>query len=167
MAHSKLDDVISHWDCLLEGFHCSTQQFYDVVEQAIAKRKIPDTQVSRVELYESGFLSAKRLYLRVWRKNHFFDICGAPFGNSFFFSWWLSEPPIGCFGICLALPLLDKIAWVFAPRMTYFKYDTALMFQESVHSAVLEVVDHVSKTKGIRALSEGERKPVMRNFFDR
>ena len=64
----------------------------------------------------------------------------------------------------LAMPL---VGWVyeriFAPP-TYYAIDTALMFQEAVHNAVLEVIDCMTANKGIRALTEAERKPVMKRF---
>ena len=64
----------------------------------------------------------------------------------------------------LAMPL---VGWayerIFAPA-TYYAMDTALMFQDAVHSAVLEVVDCVTADKGIRALSEAERKPTLKKF---
>jgi hypothetical protein len=50
---------------------------------------------------------------------------------------------------------------IFAPN-TYFKMDTTLMFQEVVRRAVLEVFDGVTSAHGLRALSEDERKPIMR-----
>jgi hypothetical protein len=36
------------------------------------------------------------------------------------------------------------------------------MFQQAVHNAVLEVMDCMTANKGIRALSETERKPIMK-----
>ena len=64
----------------------------------------------------------------------------------------------------LAMPL---IGWVyqriFAPT-TYYSMDTALMFQDAVHHAVLEVVDCMTEGKGVRALTEAERKPVLKKF---
>ena len=64
----------------------------------------------------------------------------------------------------LAIPL---VGWlyerIFAPE-TFYSMDTALMFQQAVHSAVLEVVDGMTANKGIRALSESERKPIMKRF---
>jgi hypothetical protein len=38
------------------------------------------------------------------------------------------------------------------------------MFEKAVHNAVLEVVDRMTASKGIRALSESERKPIMKRF---
>jgi hypothetical protein len=64
----------------------------------------------------------------------------------------------------LAMPL---IGWIyeklFAPP-TFYSIDTALMFQKSVHNAVLEVVDCMTANRGIRALSEAERKPILKQF---
>ncbi len=60
----------------------------------------------------------------------------------------------------LAVPL---VGWfygrIFAPE-TYYRIDTMLMFQSAVHSAMLEVIDEVTTQKGVRGLSEDERKPV-------
>src|SRR5262249_31017808 len=55
----------------------------------------------------------------------------------------------------LAIPLIGFLyARIFAPA-TYYKIDTALMFQQTVHNAVLEVLDQMTSAKGIRAISEG------------
>ncbi len=60
-------------------------------------------------------------------------------------------------------PLLKRL---FLP-LSYYRIDTALMFQESVHRAVLEVIDEITKLKGLRVLSEGERKPILSDLFKR
>ncbi|MBX3177734.1 MAG: hypothetical protein KF886_10260 [Candidatus Hydrogenedentes bacterium] len=167
MSVAVESSVISHWDHLVEGMQYSTQDFYTALEQAIASRQIPDLKVSRVEIKEGGLLSAKRLYLRVWRKKLMFDVCGAPFGNAFFFSWWLTELPSGCLAFLLAVPVVRQFTLLFVRPWTYFKLDTAYMFQQSVHAAVMEVLDDITKAKGLRTLSEAERKPIMRDFFQR
>jgi len=63
------------------------------------------------------------------------------------------------------LPLFGAIYARFFEPVTYYKIDTTLMFQESVHVAVLEVVDQATQAKGLRALSESERKPVLHQLF--
>lgn len=50
---------------------------------------------------------------------------------------------------------------LFAP-VTYYKIDTALMFQQAVHNAVLEAIDLATTVQGIRALPEAERIPKRR-----
>ena len=174
MAEAALTSVVSHWYQRFEGFSIEPKAFYDTLGRAIEKRKIPDSTMNQIECTEGGVFSAKRLYLRVDRKNHYFDICGAPFGNGFFISWWLIQKPAGCLTGCLLsltpIPWLGGFAQVllnmFSP-ITYYRVDTELMFQSAVHAAVLEVVDRITEARGIRALSETERKPIMREFFDR
>src|SRR5258708_6635574 len=223
-------NVISHWDQLFENFQASSLEFYNFVEKAVEARSVPDTHWVRVEHQESGLASAKRQYLRMHRGKHAFDICAAPFGNGFFVSWWLTEPPLPfgvlytlaflfclmisfyivfaigfgvgalmqgyAFGVLLggscaffglpgllwlvgngmrqgkisgestvlAMPLIGRIyERIFAPS-TYYSIDTALMFQQSVHNAVLEVIDCMTAHKGVRALSESERKPILKKF---
>jgi hypothetical protein len=64
----------------------------------------------------------------------------------------------------LAMPLVGRMyERIFAPP-TYYAIDTALMFQEAVHNAVMEVIDCVTANKGVRALTEAERKPIMKRF---
>jgi hypothetical protein len=52
----------------------------------------------------------------------------------------------------------------FPPRLTYYRVDTAEMFYQAVHQAVLEVIDGLSSAQGLRLLSGDERKPIMRGF---
>ena len=62
---------------------------------------------------------------------------------------------------------LTKLPQRFFTPATYYRIDTALMFQTAVHAEVLAVIDGMTKAKGIRALSEDERKPILRDFFQR
>jgi hypothetical protein len=223
--------VFSHWHHPLANFKMSTEEFYRTVEQALYPHQIPDTELSRIEWQEGGVLSARRGYLRVRRGPLVFDICAAPFGADYFFSWWLAEIPprhgllrlmailfgslvaliiltrifmamlndfLGAvIGFPLALAALPFVLWVvgyavhngtFGPGaeealiatpvfgwmyvklfgpFTYYKIDTKLMFQSAVHSAVLAAVDQVTASKGLRALTELERKPLLREFYER
>jgi hypothetical protein len=78
--------VQEHWYVPLLDFKISTQDFYTAIEEELAERKVPDLEISRVEIAEGGILSAKREYLRLRRERLVFDICSAPFGTSWFFS---------------------------------------------------------------------------------
>ena len=90
MASSRRMRVISNWSTLVEDFNASAKRFYDEVEQAAARRQIPQLNASRVTWAESGVLSAEREYLRLERGTYRFDICAAPFGTGYFFSWWFT-----------------------------------------------------------------------------
>ncbi|TKJ32907.1 MAG: hypothetical protein CEE38_22050 [Planctomycetes bacterium B3_Pla] len=184
----RVASLLSRWHKLFEGFQESPQKIYAALEEAIERRHIPDVEISRVSYPEAGALSAKREYLRVRRKGHVFDVCAAPFGDGFFMSWWLGEkqefswrlaaliilllPVIGLiFGLpwwlSLLIGLTIVVLWRLSLRPTYYRLDTALMFQDSVHSAVLEVIGQATEAKGLKALSELERKPVLSDLLKR
>jgi hypothetical protein len=211
--------VVSHWHALVDSFSTSSLDFYTAVESAVGAREVPNASFSRVEFKEGGFASAKREYLRVERGNVAFDICAAPYGSGFFYSWWLSRlgpkhpflyllgfaaavlivPPLlalpfrqSC-GYLFMLPLMflavivglamlarngifgpeeeilgiPIIGWlydkIFNP-ITYYSLDTALMFQESIRRAVNEVIGGLMEEKGLRALTEEQLKPSVREL---
>ena len=205
-------NTLSHWYLLVEHFKTSALGFYDSVEKAITRRSVPDLKISRLTYTEGGLATARREYLRIQRGSLVFDICGAPFGNGFFFSWWLAREPgkgalLALAGVVFGGPVLYIVLWqimgfllstlimpvlfvvlviliregtipgeetvqeipvvgwvyerIFSPN-TYYKIDTALMFQESVRNAVMEVVGELRSEKGLRALSEEEARPKLR-----
>ncbi len=83
--------VEGHWHSLIESFSTSSLDFYELVKANIARREIPDLKISEVEWKQGGLGSGKRVYLRVSREGLNFDICAAPFGTGYFFSWWLAK----------------------------------------------------------------------------
>ena len=87
----RTDKVISRWSTLIDDFSTSGQEFYRAVEAAVHERKIPGFTYSRIDFKEGGFASSKRTYLRIESNSVAFDICAAPYGDSYFFSWWLSR----------------------------------------------------------------------------
>jgi len=154
---------------MIEGLNVSPQQFFEEVQLSINEKEVPNTAFSRVYWREGGLMSAKREYLRVKRKDLVFDICGAPFGNGFFVSWWLGDLPSGLIGLLLRIPFISVLTywWLrFFKTETYYKLDTAAMYQSLVHAAVLEVIDHMTNSMGLKALAPESRVPEMRNFFD-
>ncbi len=167
MAKAAPSTIISHWYTLIENLQASPKEFYKSLEEAIKKRQVPHAKTGRIDWKEGGIFSAKREYLQVRRKPHLFDICGAPFGNGFFVSWWLGENRSRFMDFLLSLPILGPMVEALFRPMTYYKIDTALMFQQAIHGAVLEVVDSLTEAKGVRALSEDERKPILKDFHKR
>ena len=157
--------IFSHWSTMIEGLNASPKEFLAAVEAAVQSKQLDNAKHSRIDWKEGGLLSAKREYLRILRKEFAFDICGAPFGNGFFVSWWLGEVPSGCLGLFIQIPILGPLLERFLKPQTYYRIDTASMFQALVHGAVLQVIDEMTNAQGIRLLPETERKPEMRSFF--
>jgi hypothetical protein len=157
--------ILSHWNTMIENLAASPQSFYQSLEEAIDTRQVPNAKCARALQREGGILSAKREYLTLRRGDHVFHICGAPFGNGFFVSWWLGEIRRGFLALLSQMPVVGIVIQRFVKPLTYYQIDTALMFQSLTHSAVLEVVDALTKEKGLRGLTELERKPILRDFL--
>ncbi len=105
--------VEGHWHSLIEGFSTSSLDFYELVKAGIARREIPDLKISQVEWKESGLGSGKRIYLRISREDLNFDICAAPFGTGYFFSWWLAK---------ISRVFLDFLFILFCVFVAFFLY---------------------------------------------
>jgi hypothetical protein len=184
--------VISHWAKLFTGLCIQPTALYDLVEEAVKSREVPDCDVSRVDWHEGGAFSANREYLRLNRGKLDFYICAAPYGSGFFVSSRLTTPSgvdkrivvpasilgffilallfyqmFGFFGIILAMgvAVAGVIFILNMTKLTFYRIDTAQMFQQAVHQALMEAIDQVTKTAGIAPLSEAERKPVMHELF--
>jgi len=168
MGTVSASTVLSHWNHMVPGMQQSSADFYTAVDRALGEQHLTDAKIERVNIHEGGLLSAKREYLQVRRKDHVFHICAAPFGNGFFVSWWLGEVRSGLWAALADLPYVGRffaILGSFAKPLTYYRIDTALMFQSVTHGAVLTALESVIDAKGMRALTDVEKKPIMRDFF--
>jgi hypothetical protein len=98
--------VYNRWYVPLDNFEFSTADFYQMIENELLVRKVPGLEITRVELSEGGPLSPKREYLRLRRERLGFDICAAPFGTSYFFSFRSVELPFNISILQLAVLIL-------------------------------------------------------------
>jgi hypothetical protein len=158
--------IISHWSRRVEDLQVSSQWFYARVEEGIRRRQIPEAVTIRIDWREGIPFSARREYLRVIRKDYVFDICGASFGRGFFVAWWLGKLPHPFLKALSRIRGIGAVADPFVRPATYYSIDTALMFQSAIHSTVLEIIDEISTSRGIRLLSEVERKPTLGGLYD-
>ena len=157
----------SHWNTLIENFEFSSKDFYYKVKKELLSNGISGITSSYVQLSEGAIFSPKRRYVRLHWKNHQYDICAAPFGNGFFVSWWLQ------YKITIGQILINLIPFVGGWLVrklyptTFYKIDTASMFQHYCHQSVLKVIQDITDGKGIRVMTEDEKKPIMRDIFKR
>lgn len=214
MAQSA--EVISHWHQSVEGLSTSTLDFYAAVEKALREKEVADLRIERIEVPEHGILSAQRLYLGVSYGRLRFDICAAPFGKDFFFSWWLVKrtPGFAALSGCastlvllqvvfvvgatygffrsffyagiaiivagailrsssadrwhvvedtiLATPVIGLLYTKFVKPVTYYSEDTRLMFEDTVHRIVLDVVGGILTLNKLPQMRPQEVKPQSR-----
>ena len=80
-------EVIEHWFTLIPSQQFSSNEFYAAIETEIKAQKVPALDISRIEVSEGGLLSDNREYLRMKRERLTFDVCAAPVGINYFFSY--------------------------------------------------------------------------------
>lgn len=97
---------------LIDGFQTSSDQFYQSIESELETRQVPGLELQRLDYHEGGVLSAKREYLRMRRERLTFDLCSAPFGTSWFFSYRFCEipAPLPLWQLLLVLILCGSLA---------------------------------------------------------
>lgn len=218
MAQSA--EVISHWHQSVDGLSTSTLDFYAAVEKALREKEVADLRIERITASEHGILSAKREYLGVSYGRLRFDICGAPFGKDFFFSWWLVKrtPDLAALWGCvtlislpfivlvfinamgffqgifvalaavvvggallrssfsdrwnaiedtiLAMPVIGFIYTKFVKPVTYYSEDTRLMFEDTVHRVVLQVVGGILTLNKLPQIPAEKLKPQSRKAIE-
>lgn len=105
---------------------------------------------------EFGLFSDSREYLRVYRYDLYMDICAAPYGKTFFISWWLFEADSIFRFLLKLLPFGNRIIQ-FLRRKTFYKADTEKVFLSTVHQCVLLTIDELIDSQ-LHPLSENERQ---------
>src|SRR5690348_8792461 len=128
-------EVHKHWYSAIDNFQFLSSDFYRMIQEQLDLRKVPGLEVSRIEFSEGGLLSHKREYLRLKRERLVFDICAAPFGTSYFFSFRLVELPLGIkplelviffVGSAILFALFLKIfGWFYGPFVLIFLFGAA------------------------------------------
>lgn len=90
----KAPEVIKHHFYPVIDFETSVDEYYEAIEQELAARQLTGLEISRIEFAEGGILSARRVYLRMRRERLVFDVCAAPFGTTWFFSYRFWQIPL-------------------------------------------------------------------------
>ncbi len=89
----KKPEVYEYKHRFIDGMEGATEEFYQGIEGELKKREVPSMEISREEYSEGGFGSSKRIYLRMRRERLVFDVCSAPFGKGWFYSYRFAEIP--------------------------------------------------------------------------
>lgn len=157
----------ANWNTLLDDFEYSTQDFYKLLITELESHGIKKIKIQEKYLSIGNAISLKRLYLRVTWKNYTYDCCLAPFGKGTFVSWWMFTERTGLELLLSKIPFVGNyLVNAFFP-VTYYSMDTASMFRTYAQSSVLKVIEDITNNKGVRSLSEAERKPILNDIFKR
>ena len=153
--------VKDHWYYLFEQGDFSSQEFYQAAMKTLEEMKIPKIRFASSPYAEGGILSANRDYMIVYRDPLRYIICAAPFGTAFFVSWRQSDTTDLGQKVLAAIPVIGRALERACFSQTYYERDTEIMFQDIIHNTVLKMVDTMALAKGVRGLTELERKPIL------
>ncbi|MEX0813155.1 MAG: hypothetical protein WD048_13130 [Chitinophagales bacterium] len=154
-------ESLGSWRQSVDDFNYSTHEFYNQLSEKIHNSGVEDIETKTVNLSEGNFMfSAKRSYLRITWKRRVIDVCAAPFGNGYFFSWWLFEKGPMWHQVFLVIPVIGKPLLNLIVPNTYYKIDTNSMFQSMVHSRVVELIDSILKDHDSQGLTQEQKKPT-------
>lgn len=140
------NSIVAHSSWHFEDLQLSSKEFYQSVEDKLKYYEYPQLSIYLVKLSQSSVFTGRE-YLCVEFKENKFYICAAPFGRSYFISWWLKQEPslwtiflsyIPFFGGALARNSMKK---------TLYQQDSEDLFLQSVKKIVEALVDKV-KTNG-------------------
>lgn len=164
--------IYHNWNHLFNDFAYSSRAFYAQVEEEIERHKIPSKyEVTRVKLWEGSILSPRRLYLKIKANSFVMYICAAQYGRSYFFSWWQAQQRDILSTLFLRLisyiPFFGSNMVKYFEKQTFYRCDTANMFQTQIHSSILDTIDSITKEKGVKGLTAEERKPITQDMFKR
>ncbi len=149
--------VLSHWGQAFPFCSMSANEFYSSIESITLAHQFPDLKIARVKNKEGGLLSSSREYLRIKYKELVFDICAMQFGKDFCITSWLYQSDSNA-------KQIFKHTWFgnylqsASAKKTMYQADKEAMFKYCIHNAVLEAVDSMTKSTGIRTLSDIERQ---------
>jgi hypothetical protein len=163
---ARRGEIISHWHYLADDMRASALDFYSAIEEEMARREVPNIRTERVDWHEGGVHTAKREYVRITRERLTFDLCAAPFGSGYFFSWWLAvqRSPLA---IVLGHAGLVVVVGIAAWFIGQFGLMTGLLLFFGALAAGLAAVEQVAKAGNIVPEDAVQSMPVVGALYDR
>lgn len=164
--------IYSQYFHLYEGLSYAASPFFNAVEEEIKAREMPERiRFKRIRLWEGSIWSPRRLYMKIRRKGFVIYLCGAPYGKSYFFSYYVARtrnPLVTLLYKLLSLtPLIGQTLAKQIDFNTFYRFDTAQAFSISMHQSIQNVIKAITEEKGLRALTPEEQQPTFNNPFKR
>lgn len=160
-------ELLNRWNVLIHGLHYSSKDYYQKLENILKKENVTGLEITTKNISTGGILSSKRLYAHISYDGFVYEVCAAPFGNSFFVSYWMSGADSKLKNALARIPLLGKrIVNIFYPE-TYYRADTSAMFHTLLHETIIALTDEIAEEHNAERLSDNQKIPVMKDIFKR
>lgn len=148
----------------LERYPVTPLELYAMITDVFATRQIIGVQIRRVARLEWHLLSTRRIYLLIQFRGSACFISAIPMGTGIFITWRYSAMPSKFLLILFEVPIFGVIAERLLAPPTFYRTDVYQAFEESVRECVIEAT-RVLTQRGVRALNETERRPLLREFY--
>ena len=166
-AMKSKKEVLNHWNILIHNLGYSSQEFYKKLNTELDSQKISGLKFKTSEKKTSSILSHKRLYATITYDGYVYDVCAAPFGESFFVSYWMQGTLNPMENFVSRIPFLGKrLVKLFFP-VTFYRIDTSNMFHSLMHETIIELVNTISQENELETLTDQQTTPKMKNLFER
>lgn len=168
----NIEDTIVHWHVTIPGLQLTPDHFYAAVKTEIEPpTKGASITIQTVHLSEKNAIGYYRPYLQIRHLELAYYIFAAPLGKESFFvsSWLVVRRPL----LATVLPRLPIIGWLIFSlaklfeSYTFYTYDSALHFHETIHAALLRSIDKFTSIQQAASLLPEVRKPIMRELYSR
>jgi|GEM_PF-6838196 len=135
-------------------------EFYERLENIVRGLDMPDVQMESIAYPTNHFLSDRREYLRISRKDSIFDVCVSPFGKGSFVSYWFGEPRKALKELTAKMANkyinnsdVHEIIDNFNTK-TRYQYDTDSVFKVWVKDCINTAIAEFQVEKGVRVSLE-------------
>jgi len=139
--------IVAHSSWHFEDLQLSSKEFYQSLEDQLKYYEYPQLSISRINLSTSGIFTGRE-YLCVEFKEYRFYICAAPFGRSYFISWWLKQQPSAWAILLSCIPFFGESLARNSMRKTLYQQDSEDLFMQSIKKNVEAMVHKVTMDKG-------------------
>lgn len=163
----RKQELLSHWNILIDGLNFSTEEAYNRVEQDLHNRGVSGLRIKRKNKRIGGWFSSRRTYLVIDWKEFRYEVCAAPFADSFFVSYWMHARQSWFKSFIARIPLLGNLISYLFFRVTYYRVDTSNMFHAIAQESITSMVDEISKAQNKPVLTDEQKTPKMKDIFQR
>jgi len=151
-----LYEINGYWQYFFDDFSYSSETFYDDITAIVSEKEMPDVEMKVITHFETNIFSPRRQYLRISREKDVFLLCAAPFANGFFISSRKGSFPDFWHKLLFAIPIVGGLLVYLVYKKTYYQIDTQNMFTSAIHRIVVETVNKINESKGVRDLTEAQ-----------
>ncbi len=165
----RAGDRVARWHYSIPDLNETPDRFYAQVYQALRD----GLERGEVPLQGLGFGPSRLFEGRTIFSQRPLYFCARYKHLSYFL--YVSQTPAGCFVSSWTYSkyvkgegesrLTSFAAHRYFSRQTLFQFDALLMFNESLHAIVMEVLDRYIQEQGLKPLEEYERRPVYHAFY--